>query len=72
MNSFEISDEMQVLEVDLERGSKNPTKIKSIILESDFYTLTWISLKWDIWMNKEIKGQKVFLSPSDFIFSGFT
>lgn len=54
-------------EVDLEQGApRNPLKIKNIVLEEDFYALTWISLKWDIWEKKKMRGEDIFLGPADF------
>lgn len=53
-------------EVDLIKGGRNPLKIKNIVLDEDFYALTWISLKWDIWQNKKVRGQSIFLGPADF------
>lgn len=56
-----------VSEIDLENGiPRNPLKIKNIVLEEDFYALTWISLKWDIWDGKKIRGEDIFLGPADF------
>jgi hypothetical protein len=54
-------------EIEPEKGvSRNPLKIKNIVLEEDFYALTWISLKWDIWESKKIRGEDIFLGPADF------
>lgn len=53
-------------EIELEKGTRDPLKMKNIVLEEDFYALTWISLKWEIWNEKKIRGQNIFLSPADF------
>jgi hypothetical protein len=53
-------------EIEPSNGIKNPHKIKKIILDYDFYALTWISLKFNIWENKNIRGEKIYLGPADF------
>lgn len=62
-----IESDSSISEVDLENGVKRDAlKIKNIVLEQDFYALTWISLKWDIWQDKKIKNKQIFLGPADF------
>lgn len=54
------------VETELTLGHKSANKIKNIVLEEDFYALTWISLKWNIWENKKIRNIPIFLGPADF------
>ena len=62
-----MKSENNIVEVTATDGiPRDALKIKNIVLEEDFYALTWISLKWDIWADKKIRGKSIFLGPADF------
>lgn len=43
--------------------SRKAHLIKNIVLEEDLYALTWVSLRDDIWNNKQIGEYKIDLTP---------
>lgn len=40
-------------------------KIKMIVLEEDYYALTWVSLRESVWDEKQIRGIPIHLTPAD-------
>jgi len=54
-------------EVNLEpKKMRLASKIKNIVLEEDYYALTWLALRQSVWNNKKIRGEAIYLTPSDF------
>lgn len=54
-------------EVDLSpKPMRKAVKIKNIVLEEDYYALTWVSLKESTWKDKTVRGKSIFLTPSDY------
>lgn len=54
-------------EVELQDGKKkDPTYFKTINLGTDFYSLTWHSLKKGVFDGKTIRGVKISLLPQDY------
>jgi hypothetical protein len=44
---------------------RKASKIKNIVLEEDFYAITWTSLREEVWKNKELYNIKINLSAND-------
>ena len=58
---------LDTLEVELDKGAnKDPLLIKKISLGTDFYSLTWHSLKKGAFDNKKIRGVEISLLPQDY------
>lgn len=45
---------------------KDPLLVQDIGLNTDFYSLCWTSLRTDIWEEKEIRGQKIYLTSENY------
>jgi len=60
-------DESTVHEIDFKtREPRNAAKIKNIVLEEDFYAITWVALREEIWKEKFIHDTQIFLTPADY------
>lgn len=54
-------------EISLSEGkSKDPLKMKKISIGCDYYSLTWACLKYKLFEDKYIRGEKIFLLPADY------
>lgn len=53
-------------EVDAKGQNLDPTECKEISLGTDFYSLTWYSIKKGTFNGKYIRGVKIYLLPQDY------
>lgn len=50
----------------VETNNKVASKIKTIVLEEDFYALTWVALRENTWKGKKLMGNDIFLVSTDY------
>lgn len=67
INDMEKDPQATSIEVSPTEGkSRDPLHVKKISLGSDYYSLTWACLKYKLFEEKYIRGEKIFLLPSDY------
>lgn len=55
------------IEISLSEGkSKDPLQMKKLSIGSDYYSLTWACLKYKLFEDKYIRGEKIYLLPADY------
>jgi hypothetical protein len=50
----------------IEGKSRDPLQMKKISVGCDYYSLTWACLKFKLFEDKYIRGQKIYLLPADY------